>query len=222
MKLWWLWLVISELIPGKLGVFFFLLATNSQHSGQAFAEDSHITGTFENGHISNFRIPMIFRHPLLPRLNIQANTSSISILPTILDLLINTDSLNHEDKNAASDLIHEYEGQSLLRPYKDTHHGRQAWNMGIINTGGSMLSVGSAAVPYRLILPLSSDFNYIFSNLIQDPFETEVLEDWDFHSLVHTVKHQYGHDAAHWLKEAKAVGKWWVSERKRLWNHHEI
>ncbi|KAE8551707.1 hypothetical protein EYB25_005597 [Talaromyces marneffei] len=189
--------------------------------GQAFAEDSHIIGTFENGHISNFRVPLVFRHPLLPRLEVHANASSMSILPTILDLLINTNSLDDVDKNAASDLIHEYEGQSLLRPYKESHNGRQAWNMGIINTGGTMLSVASAAAPYRLILPLTREFTFIFSDLSQDPNETDVVEDWDFHSLLHTVKRKYGNDAAHWLSEAEKVGRWWVDEKKRLWNYHD-
>lgn len=145
----------------------------------------------------------------------------MSILPTILDLLINTDSLDDVDKNAASDLIQEYEGQSLLRPYKESHNGRQAWNMGIINTGGTMLSVASAAAPYRLILPLTPEFAFIFSDLSQDPYETDVVEDWDLDSLLHTVKRKYGHDAVHWLKEAEKVGRWWVDEKKRLWNYHD-
>lgn len=198
---------------------YILLIIN--HSGQAFAEDSGITGTFENGHISNFQIPLVFRHPLLPRINVTANTSSIAILPTILDLLVQTNSLNEQDKDAASDLIHEYEGQSLLRPYKASKNGRQAWNMGIINTGGTMLSVASALVPYRLILPLTDNFAYRFSDLSQDPYETDVIEDWDFHSLLHTIKKKYGHDAAYWTKEAEQVGRWWVDERKRLWNYHK-
>lgn len=150
-----------------------------------------------------------------------ANASSISILPTILDLLVNTNSLDEQDKDAASDLIHEYEGQSLLRPYKATHNGRQAWNMGIINTGGTMLSVSSAAVPYRLILPLTKDFSYTFSDLSRDPHETDVIEDWDHHSLFHNIKEKYGHEATTWASDARKVGLWWVHEKKRLWNYHE-
>ncbi|KAH8693677.1 hypothetical protein BGW36DRAFT_429716 [Talaromyces proteolyticus] len=137
--------------------------------GQAFAEDSHITETFENGHISNYRVPLVFRHPLLPRINVAANASSVAILPTILDLLIYTDSLNDIYKDAASGLIHEYEDQSLILPYKAAQNGREAWNIGIISTGGTVLGVASAAVPYRLVLPLTEDFTYIFSGLSQDP-----------------------------------------------------
>ncbi|EED15230.1 conserved hypothetical protein [Talaromyces stipitatus ATCC 10500] len=189
--------------------------------GQAFEEDHHVTGTFENGHISNFRVPIVFRHPQLPRLDVHANATSISILPTILDLLITTNSLNDIDRDVASDIIQEYEGQSLLRPYKNSHNGRQAWNMGIINTGGTMLSVASAAAPYRLVLPLTRDFTFVFSDLSKDPYEIDLVEDWDFYSLVHTVKRKHGHDAAHWLKDAEKVARWWVNERKRLWNYHE-
>jgi hypothetical protein len=178
-------------------------------------------GTFENGHISNFQVPLVFRHPLLPRIEVTANTSSISILPTILDLLINTNSLDERDRDAASDLIHEYEGQSLLRPYKASQNGREAWNMGIVNTGGTMLSVASAAASYRLILPLTKDFTYAFSDLSKDPHETGAVEDWDFYTLLHIVGRKYGNEAVRWAKDAEKVGKWWVNERKRLWHYHE-
>lgn len=176
-------------------------------------------GTYENGHVSNYRIPLVFRHPLLPKIQITANASSMSVLPTILDLLIQTKSLNTMDSTAALDLLNEYEGQSLIRPYKTTHNGRQAWNIGIINAGGTMLSVGSAAVPWRLILPLTSDFEYVFSNPETDPHELKALRGWAKEDLVANVQKVHGKEAAQWLMEAAEVGHWWVAERKRLWNH---
>ncbi|OAX79570.1 hypothetical protein ACJ72_06113 [Emergomyces africanus] len=94
--------------------------------GQAFEEDSDRTGTYENPHISNFRVPLVFRHPHLPRIQVHANASSMSILPTILDLLVSTKSLDAIDTAAASDLMHDYEAQSLLRPYQPSFNGRQA------------------------------------------------------------------------------------------------
>jgi uncharacterized protein (DUF2249 family) len=157
----------------------------------------------------------------LPRINVAANATSISILPTILDLLINTDSLNADDKDAASDLIHEYEGQSLIRPYKNTQNGREAWNIGIINTGGTMLSVASAAVPYRIILPLTKEHTVIFSDLSKDPDEIDVIEDWDAKTLRRRIENKYGQDAANWAKQAIDVGHWWVGEKKRIWNFRE-
>ncbi|KAJ5920552.1 hypothetical protein N7516_011410 [Penicillium verrucosum] len=186
--------------------------------GQAFPEDAPVSGTYENGHISNFRIPLVFRHPLLPALQVTANATSMSVVPTILDLLVNSGSLNEMDSSAALDLMNEYEGQSLVRPYQATHNGRQAWNFGIINPGGTMLSVGSAAVPYRLILPLAEDFEYIFSDLDTDPDELSPLRGWSLEELIGRVQKKHGDKAGKWLVDAEKVGKWWIKEQKRLWN----
>ncbi|KAH7168176.1 alkaline-phosphatase-like protein [Fusarium sp. MPI-SDFR-AT-0072] len=122
--------------------------------GQAFRDDIYTrTGTYKNGHVSNFRVPITFRHSHIPRVQYEANATLISILPTILDLLTNTGSLNRKDTVIASDLIHYYEGQSLIRPYKISQNGRRVWNFGVVNSGASMLSVTSADAPRRLAIP---------------------------------------------------------------------
>ncbi|PGG95678.1 hypothetical protein AJ80_09924 [Polytolypa hystricis UAMH7299] len=188
--------------------------------GQAFEEDSEKTGTYENSHISNFRVPLLFRHPHLPRVQVHANATSMSIIPTILDLLINTNSLDKSDKAAASDLIHEYEAQSLLRPYKPQHNGRQAWNFGIINAGGSLLAITSAAVPYRLVIPLSKDYQFRFTNLEKDPNELHPSEEWTLDDMFARVSRYHGEAAAKWVAEADAIGRWWAKERHRLYHYH--
>lgn len=142
----------------------------------------------------------------------------MSVVPTILDLLVNSGSLNEMDSSAALDLMNEYEGQSLVRPYQATHNGRQAWNFGIINPGGTMLSLGSAAVPYRLILPLAEDFEYIFSDLDTDPDELSPLRGWSLEELIGRVQRKHGDKAGKWLVDAEKVGKWWIKEQKILWN----
>ncbi|KAF7559031.1 hypothetical protein G7046_g5124 [Stylonectria norvegica] len=187
--------------------------------GQAFKEDHSKTGTYENGHISNFRVPISFRHPNLPRIQYEVNATSLSILPTILDLLINTGSLNNRDTEAASDLIHDYEGQSLIRPYKTMHNGRRAWNFGVVNSGGGMLTVTSADAPWRLVLPLDQEVEYIFTDLSKDPLELKPLTGWSVKPLVASVTREYGEDAAEWVAEADAVARWWALERKRLWHY---
>ncbi|ODM24198.1 hypothetical protein SI65_02092 [Aspergillus cristatus] len=187
--------------------------------GQAFQEDAPISGTYQNPHISNFQIPLVFHHPLLPRMQVTANTTSISILPTILDLLIQTKSLNTQDSDIAFDLLHQYEGQSLIRPYKATHNGRQAWNFNVINPGGEILSVGSAAAPYRLIIPMTGDFEYRFVHREKDPEEVEAITEWEVEMLVEHVRHVYGDGAARWVAEAEKVGRWWIGERWRLWDY---
>ncbi|RJE18711.1 Sulfatase domain protein [Aspergillus sclerotialis] len=189
--------------------------------GQAFHEDSPVSGTYENGHISNFRIPVVFRHPLLPRLQVTANATTMSVVPTILDLLVNTKSLNQKDTNIALDLMNEYEGQSLIRPFQSQKNGRQAWNFGIINAGGTMLAVTSAAAPYRLVLPLTKDFEFAFSNLEKDPDEEHIINEWNLKGLLKKVKNEHGKEAAKWVQDAESIAKWWIEERKRVWNYHE-
>ena len=94
--------------------------------------------------------------------------------------------------------------------------------MGVINAGGSMLSIGSAAVPYRLNLPLSKDFEYRFTNLESDPYELSPLTEWTMEDLVEEVVARHGTDAAEWLDKAEKVGLWWIKERERLWNYEEL
>ncbi|CAG8945350.1 unnamed protein product [Penicillium salamii] len=195
--------------------------TSNPSSGQAFSEDCPTTGTYHNPHISNFRVPLLFHHPLLPRMHLNVNGSAVSILPTILDLLINTNSLNQDDTEIALDLINEYEGQSLIRPYRTSHNGREAWNMGVINAGGSMLSVGSAAVPWRLNLPLNNDFEYRFTHLDKDPYELDPITGWTMSALAAEVHSRHGPEAFEWAQKAEKVGLWWVMERKKLWNYRD-
>ncbi|KAF4487749.1 hypothetical protein FAGAP_11396 [Fusarium agapanthi] len=188
--------------------------------GQAFKEDQKSkTGTYENGHVSNFRVPITFRHPHIPRVQYNANATSLSILPTILDLLINTGSLNEKDQNAAEDLIHDYEGQSLIRPYKTKQNGRRAWNFGIINGGASMLSMTSADAPWRIVIPLDDSTQYRFTDLKNDPLEKKPLEKWTLAQLTYAVRSKFGEEASTWAAEADAVSKWWGPERKRLWGY---
>lgn len=189
--------------------------------GQAFKEDSEMTGAYENPHISNFRVPIVFRHPHLPRVHVEANATSIAILPTILDLLVKTKSLGDKDSSAAKHLIHEYEGQSLIRPYISSKNGRQAWNFGIINAGGTMLAVSSAASPYRLIVPLVDSFGYRFTDTKTDPVEKDPLEGWSVTDLGIAVKKKYGEEAEKWIHEADAIARWWSSERHRLYHYKE-
>ncbi|WEW59688.1 hypothetical protein PRK78_005168 [Emydomyces testavorans] len=187
--------------------------------GQAFEEDSPMTGTYKNGHISNFRVPIVFRHPHLPRINVEANATSMAILPTLLDLLIHSRSLNSFDTAAASDFIHDYEGQSLLRPFKSEHKGRYSWIFSVINAGGDMVSVQSAGKPWRVIVPLKQEFSYRFTNLETDPDELDPIEGWTIPDLQRTLKRKWGAEPADWLLKADRATHWWKKEMHRLWNY---
>ena len=182
--------------------------------GMAFEEDSPVYTTFENGHIKNLAVPLVFHHPLLPRIQLDVNATSLSIIPTILDLLISTSSLNAQDLEIASNLIHQYEGQSLLRPYRTEKNGRQAWNIAVLNAGGAVLSVSSAAMPFRLVIPVCKAGVYRFTSTASDPNELAPMEEYSVTALAARVRRQHGDAAAKWVIEAEKIGKWWVFEQK--------
>lgn len=203
----------------ELDVFNETLVVFAGDHGMAFQEDSEALTTFENPHIVNFRVPLTFFHPQLPRLQLDVPGTSLSILPTVLDLLSQSGSLDEEDREAASDLVREYEGQSLLRPYIAEEKGREAWQFSVINAGAALLSVASAAVPWRLVVPLCKAAPYRFTNLQEDPAELKPMEFWTMPELLRGVEAQEGRDAASWVRDAEKMGLWWASEQKRKWKY---
>ena len=149
-----------------------------------------------------------------------ANATSLSILPTILDLLVQTKSLNKRDSEVASAILPGYQGQSMIRPFKNKREdGVPVWNMGLINSGGSVMAITSTTSPYRLILPLKEEFAYRFTNLANDPGEIHPLRAFTMSRLRSLVKAEHGRKAAAWAEEAEWVGRWWVNEQKRIWDY---
>lgn len=204
----------------KIGVAEETLVVMVGDHGMAFEEDSPVYSTFENGHISNMRVPLNFHHPSLPRMHLEVNATSLSIIPTILDLLVTTSSVNKEDTAIASDLIQQYEGQSLIRPYQVQKRGRQAWNIAVINAGGALLSASSAAVPYRLIMPICKSGAYRFTSNDIDPYELHPIEGNSVVELARKVENSHGLGAAEWVQQAEKVGKWWTLEQRRRWRYN--
>ncbi|KAF4992690.1 hypothetical protein FGRMN_7003 [Fusarium graminum] len=190
--------------------------------GHSFKDDAGKEGTYENQFISNYRVGLTFRHPHLPRVQYDANTTTISILPTVLDLLINSGSLNEKDTHVASDLVQDYEGQSLIRPYKKTDGDRRAWTYSVVNSGAGMLGITSADVPWRLVIPLNKVIEYRISDAVNDPMELNPTSAWSPEELVTAAQSSLGDEAAQWVSEAIPIAQWWVLERQRLWRHHSL
>jgi len=121
----------------------------------------------------------------------------------------------------ASNLVQQYEGQSLIRPFQSRKHGRQAWNIGILNAGGAVLSVSSAAVPFRLVLPICKNGVYRFTDTSKDPNELAPVEEFSIEKLAQRMMKEYSDDvASKWVVEAEKIGKWWVLEQRRRWQYH--
>lgn len=201
----------------------------------AFEEDSAQYSTFENGHISNLRVPLLLHHPLLPRIQLSLNSTSTSILPTLLDLLLTTSSLPAPDIPAAKALVHQYEGQSLIREYLPSKNGRQQWTVTILNAGGAVLSIGSAAAKWRLVVPVCKAGVYRFTDVGIDDAERNAIEEFSIDKLVTKVRKFYVkwydgdrddegkrrvEEVGRWIRDAEEVGKWWVLEQRRKWDYH--
>ncbi|KAL1961750.1 hypothetical protein VTN77DRAFT_1076 [Rasamsonia byssochlamydoides] len=206
----------------ELGVAEKTLVVMLGDHGFSFGDEtSSMTTTYSNPQISSFFIPLVFYHPLLPRITLNATVTPLSVLPTILDLLDSTNSLDPAARSVVRDLIPEYEGQSLIRPFIPYRDGRQAWNFGVVNPGGTHLSLASAAYPsYRYVLPICEPTAFSFSHLGLDPTEANPVQDWEGgKKMAMKVRERYGEEAARWVREAEKIGRWYVWEARRRWGY---
>ena len=172
--------------------------------------------------IGSFHVPLVFSHPQLPQITINGSVNSISVLPTILDLLIETGSLDPSDRAAAKDLVRNYEGQSLIRPYKQTSPktGQADWQFTVMNPGRAQISTRSPLHPdWRIVAPVVKDIEWRFTNVEEDPQEKDGVLAFDFVSFLTAVEKKYGRDAAEWAEEAAFMTRWWVEENHKRWRY---
>jgi hypothetical protein len=155
-------------------------------------------------------------------MQVKARTTNLSILPTILDLLVQTGSLTPRNAETALQFMPQYQGQSLTRDFVSlTDDGRQPWTFGLINPGGSMIVISSAATPFRLLMPLCSSTKFRFTDIESDPLESHGIEEWTLESLTAKVQQEVGGKAARWVAQAERLGKWWFWEQKKRWGYHK-
>ncbi|KAJ5279851.1 hypothetical protein N7478_005223 [Penicillium angulare] len=189
--------------------------------GISLPNDGGITANHDP-HVANFHVPLHFSHPGIPQIEVSDAVISTQILPTLLDLLIETSSMNDLSTQILKDLLPLYEGQSMLRPLIPEHDGKQEWHFSTMNPGGTWVSMRSAPEPYRLIVPLIPDAPWRFSDIVTDPLELHVAEDLDILTLVEIVQVRHGSHAAKWVNEAAHVGQWWIKENHRRWGHDPV
>jgi hypothetical protein len=191
-------------------------------SGFSFGDStSSMRTTYSNPHISSFPIPMTFYHPNLPRASAQVTVTPISVVPTILDLLVATTSLNSRDHEIARDLIPEYEGQSLIRQYvRSRDDDREAWSFSVVNPGGTHLAVTSAAYPYRYVVPICELSPYGFTDLRTDPLEKKPLTNWEGgKKFAHKIASVHGEEAGSWARRAEKISRWYVRDMRSRYGY---
>ncbi|EJP62857.1 subtilase-like protein [Beauveria bassiana ARSEF 2860] len=191
--------------------------------GLSIAENHGVTA-YLNPNVANFHVPLVLSHPQLPTLHSNAAVQSLQILPTILDLLLETRSLPDEALQAATDLLGLYEGQSLIRltHTESRKTGQPNWQFTVMNPGKATLGVRSARDPaWRLVVPLVEDMEWRFTNLENFPNETEEIVDFGYTSFLGTIEEIHGKGAAVWAEEAAFLARWWVDENRRRYRYTE-
>ncbi|GJD02661.1 sulfatase [Colletotrichum higginsianum] len=206
--------------------------------------ENDILASYYNPNVGSNHVPLVFSHPRLPPITIDDAVSSQQILPTVLDLLIETGSLARPASHAAKDLLENYEGQSLIRPVHKSRSGNAGrditqpptptsaahadavplevgnWQFTIINPGRAMLGIRDARRrSWRLVVPVVDNVEWHFTDVATDPREADPVLGFDFAAFLAKVEQVHGEDAARWAEEAAFVARWWVEENSRRWRY---
>lgn len=208
------WLTKLLGILDEQGVANETLVVFSGDHGMPVAEDG--VATYHNDETASFHVPIVLSHPKLPNVAIDNAVSTIQILPTILDLLIESDSLSGESRRAASDLARNYEGQSLLRHlHTSTDNGNGDWQFSVTNPGGSTLAIRDGRNPdWRLTFPITSGQDWHF---VDAKSNSSGIFSLSFDTLRSRAESQLGEEVADWVEEAAIVTKWWLEENQKRW-----
>lgn len=184
---------------------------------------------YYNPNIGCNHVPLVISHPKLPSFDINDPViSTTAILPTILDLLLETGSLSDTSSRAVRDLISNYEGQSLVRPLHKSSTANDVdgdqlhpdWQFTIINPGRAMVGVRDARHKNRrLVVPVIENIEWQFTDLKNDPRELEPILGFEYASFVKTVEQKHGLEMAHWAEEAAFAARWWVEENNKRWHY---
>lgn len=189
--------------------------------GLSVAEQSSTT-PYHNPNVANFHVPLVLSHPGLPNIKVTDPVTSLQILPTILDLLVETRSLSTCESKAARQLLANYEGQSLIRPQRtvDGDNKPAGWQFTVMNPGGSGIAVRDANKPdWRLIVPMQAGSEWRLTDLSVDPYEVRPMSSFDFNTLVRRLESMGKADKAEWVREAVKISAWWVRENHKRWRY---
>lgn len=190
--------------------------------GLSVAEQSSTT-PYHNPNVANFHVPLVLSHPGLPNIKVTEPVTSLQILPTILDLLVETGSLSKCESEAARQLLANYEGQSLIRPQRtvDKDAKPAGWQFTVMNPGGSGIAVRDANRPdWRLIVPMQAGSEWRLTDLSVDPHEKRPMSSFDFNTLVRRLESMGKVDKAEWVRDAVKISAWWVRENHKRWRYY--
>ncbi|KAI8665282.1 hypothetical protein LRP88_04205 [Fusarium phalaenopsidis] len=182
--------------------------------------ENNFASPYYNPNIGVDHVPLVLSHPQLPAFDSHGAVQSSQVLPTILDMLLETGSLSEESQKAAADLIRNYEGQSLLRELNvvNDRTGQGQWQFTVTNPGRAMLTVRDARYPERhLVVPVIENVEWRLSNLTSDPHELNSVQNFDFVSFLQGVEEMHGREWAEWVEEGAFITRWFVKENSKRW-----
>lgn len=177
--------------------------------------------SFYNPNAGCNHVPMVISHPKLPPINVDDAVSTMDLLPTVLDLLRETDSLSDAAYDAAGDLLANSEGHSLIREpadIKPTDASR--WRFVVMSPGRAMLGIRDITKKHwRLVVPVIHNIEWRFTDLETDPTDTNAVQAFDYTGFLTRIEEQHGREQAMWAEEATFVARWWVEENNKRWQY---
>ncbi|KAF4460899.1 hypothetical protein FALBO_12314 [Fusarium albosuccineum] len=182
--------------------------------------ENNFASPYYNPNIGVDHVPLVLSHPKLPPFDSHDAVHSSQVLPTILDILLETGSVNNASRQALTDLIQNYEGQSLLRPLNvvNKRTGQGQWQFTVTNPGRAMLTVRDARYPERhLVVPVIENVDWRLSNLTSDPHEHASVQNLDFVSFLQNIEERFGREVAEWAEEGAFITRWFVKENSKRW-----
>lgn len=184
--------------------------------------ENDMYSAYYNPNVGNLHVPLVLSHPKLPMMHVDDAVTSIQILPTILDLLVETGSLAPEHARLARSLgSRNYEGQTMIRELqKSSETGQGDWQFTVINPGRAMISVRDARQPqFRLVVPVIDNSEWSFADLALDPTEERPVQGFDFDAFLKEVEGAHGIESAKWAEEAAFIARWWVEDNGKRWRY---
>ncbi|KZZ94149.1 sulfatase domain protein [Moelleriella libera RCEF 2490] len=185
--------------------------------------ENGLVSSYHNANVGNSHVPLVFSHPQLPVINVDDAVTSIQILPTILDLLVQTGSLAPDHAQFAQGLTaRSYEGQTMIRELrKSSESGEGDWQFTIVNPGGAMVAVRDARQPaLRLIVPIIDTREWSFTDTSSDPTEAHPVQAFEFAAFIRRIERIHGKAAARWAHDAAFISRWWIKENGNRWMYH--
>ncbi|OAA58154.1 sulfatase domain protein [Cordyceps fumosorosea ARSEF 2679] len=192
--------------------------------------ENNTPASYHNPNAGCNHVPVVMSHPGLPPIDVDDAVSTMEILPTVLDLLRETGSLSRAASKAAGDLLANYEGQSLIRPLRNSAYRAdghdpdeedlRGWQFVVMNPGRAMLGVRDRRRPtWRLVVPVIHDVEWRFTDLATDPTDTDSVQAFEFPAFLDKVQRQHGKEPARWAEEGAFIARWWVEENNKRYEY---